>query len=115
MMMDNDFPIVRETSNPRSPYDIYKRPDDSDKKYGPPPEGFERPTPVKNAEAIEYLNNYKNQMFANQAPMSDEQPGYGPAAPDSMFRDILERKYPGTLERMDRIREQLRRGTFPFV
>ena len=59
MMIDNDFPLMsKETSNPRSPYDVYRRPKDEDDKYGPPPEGFERPTPVKNAGAAGSLKDY---------------------------------------------------------
>jgi hypothetical protein len=98
MMMDNDFPMVYRPEEEKGP------------KFETLPADVN-----KRGEAIEYLKNYKDRMIANQAPLDVEQPGYGPAAPDSLFRDILERKYPGTLERMDRIRDQLRRGTFPFV
>lgn len=63
MMFDNDFPLIaKETDMPRSPYDVYKRPDESKEKYGPPPEGFQRPTPVKKAEALGYLQEYVSGM-----------------------------------------------------
>ena len=58
MMMDNDFPVAIETSNPAGPRDVYKRPDESKEKYGPPPEGFQRPTPAKQAETAQFLNQY---------------------------------------------------------
>ena len=59
MMMDNDFPLIaKETSNPRSPRDVYKRPDESKENYGPPPEGFERPNPVKQAQTNQFLNQF---------------------------------------------------------
>lgn len=59
MMIDNDFPVAYETPNPAGPRDVYKRPDESKEKYGPPPEGFQRPVPVKKAE--EFLRNYVTQ------------------------------------------------------
>jgi len=98
MMMDNDFPMVYRPDEEKGP------------KFETLPADIN-----KRDEAIEYLKNYKDRMVANQAPLDVEQPGYGPVVPDSMYKGILERKYPGILERSNQIREQLRRGTYPFV
>ena len=58
MMMDNDFPVAIKTSIPAGPRDIYKRPDESKENYGPPPEGFQRPTPAKQAETAQFLKQF---------------------------------------------------------
>jgi hypothetical protein len=80
--MDNDFPLLsKETANPRSPYDVYKRPDESKEKYGPPPEGFERPTPVKKAGNVGWLQEYvagmnRFQQQGTNVPYYGEQTNY---------------------------------------
>jgi hypothetical protein len=59
MMMDNDFPMIaKETSNPRSPYDVYKAPDWAKPKYPQQPQEPEQEGPVKNAAGLGYLQEY---------------------------------------------------------
>jgi hypothetical protein len=59
MMMDNDFPMItKETSNPRSPYDVYKAPDWAKPKYPQQPQEPEQEGPVKNAAGLGYLQEF---------------------------------------------------------
>ena len=121
-MFDNDFPVAyrpdldrsgvefltaKETSNPRSPFDVYKRPDDSGKNYGPPPPDFQRPVPpVKSAQ--QHLDQYVQMLASGQDLMPGELPGYGPVPPDSMFLDRFEKTFPGGRERIERLKQKLR-------
>lgn len=71
MMMDNDFPMLtKETSNPRSPYDIYKAPDWA-KPRQPKPEEPDQTEPVKKAEALGYLQEYVAGMNRYQQAGTD--------------------------------------------
>lgn len=71
MMMDNDFPMLtKETSNPRSPYDIYKAPDWAKPQY-PKPEEPGQTEPVKKAEALGYLQEYVAGMNRYQQAGAD--------------------------------------------
>jgi hypothetical protein len=36
-----------------------------------------------------------------------ERPGYGPQVPDHLMMPVLERKYPGTLDKMEQLRNKL--------
>lgn len=70
-MGDNDFPLLsKETSNPRSPYDIYKAPDWA-KPQKPKPEEPDQSEPVKKAAALGYLQEYVAGMNRYQQGGSD--------------------------------------------
>jgi len=77
MMFDNDFPLVsKETSNPRSPYDVYKAPDWAKPNYPQQPEDKEKSGPVKNAAGIGYLQEYVAGMNRYEQGGSDV-PNFG--------------------------------------
>lgn len=72
MMMDNDFPMIsKETSNPRSPYDVYKAPDWAKPKYPQQPQEPEKEGPVKNAAGLGYLQEYVSGMNRYQQAGTD--------------------------------------------
>ena len=72
MMMDNDFPMItKETSNPRSPYDVYKAPDWAKPKYPQQPQEPEKEGPVKNAAGLGYLQEYVAGMNRYQQAGTD--------------------------------------------
>ena len=72
MMMDNDFPMLsKETSNPRSPYDVYKAPDWAKPKYPQQPQEPEKEGPVKNAAGLGYLQEYVAGMNRYQQAGTD--------------------------------------------
>ena len=70
--MDNDFPkvIAKETSNPRSPYDIYKAPDWAKPQYPQQPEPKED-APVKEAGTTGFLQQYVAGMNRYQQSGTD--------------------------------------------
>jgi hypothetical protein len=72
MMMDNDFPMIaKETSNPRSPYDVYKAPDWAKPKYPQQPQEPEKEGPVKNAAGLGHLQEYIAGMTRYQQAGTD--------------------------------------------
>ena len=70
--MDNDFPMLsKETSNPRSPYDVYKAPDWAKPKYPQQPQEPEKEGPVKNAAGLGYLQEFVAGMNRYQQAGTD--------------------------------------------
>jgi len=85
MMMDNDLPMLtKETSNPRSPYDIYKVPEWAKPQYPKPEEPGEK-EPVKKAAAEGFVREYvagmnQYQQYGTDIPNFGMQTNYAQQA-----------------------------------